>query len=256
MKLTKNNLIKKLGITDNDVINLITDYKDKLPILSEEGEGFCVNARDLHRELGVGREFAKWIKERISKYEFIENNDYEVFVKIDDNPNGGRPSTEYNITIDMAKQLAMVQNNEIGKVARKYFITIEKILKDAIKWEKIRKPEKEGYKIMCEELRKYFLRNFNKDPQWYDYANESDALNTICLGAKAKQIKEYIEAQDENTRDWLEAKYNLYLDKMQEINVMYLKMNLDKERRYDLIKQGFKALYPDASFLVPVRILN
>lgn len=256
MKLTKNNLIKKLGITDNEVINLITDYKDKLPILSEEGEGFCVNARDLHRELGVGREFAKWIKERISKYEFIEYNDYEVFVKTDDNPNGGRPSTEYNMTIDMAKQLAMVQNNEIGKVARKYFITIEKILKDAIKWEKIRKPEKEGYKIMCEELRKYFLRNFNKEPQWYDYANESDALNTICLGAKAKQIKEYIEAQDENTRDWLEAKYNLYLDKMQEINVMYLKMNLDKERRYDLIKQGFKALYPDASFLVPVKILN
>ena len=109
---------------------------------------------------------------------------------------------------------------------------------------------------MCEELKKYFLRNFNKEPQWYDYSNEADTLNIICLGAKAKQIKEYIDAQDENTRDWLQAKYNLYLEKMQEINVMYLRMNMDKERRYDLIKQGFKALYPDASFLVPTKKIN
>jgi phage anti-repressor protein len=248
MKLTKNNLIKKLGIKDNEVIELITTYNNILPILSEDGEGFCINARDLHKQLEVGREFAKWIKERIAKCDFRENEDFEVFVKIDEK--GGRPSTEYNITMEMAKHLAMLQNNDNGKISRRYFIVIEKILKDAIKWELIRKPEKIKYKEMCEELKKYFQRNLNKEPMFYDYSNEADALNQICLGAKAKKIREYIDAQDKNTRDWLETKYNEYLDKLQDLNTMYLKMNFDKERRYDLIKQGFKALYPDASFLL------
>ena len=250
MKLTKNNLTKKLGIKDNEVIELITTYQKQLPILSEEGEGFCVNARDLHNQLEVGREFAKWIKERISKCDFRENEDYEVFVKIDDNLKGGRPSTEYNITMEMAKHLAMLQNNENGKTARRYFIAVEKILKEAMKWERIRKPECEKYKEMCTELKMYFKRNFDKEPKFYDYSNEADALNLICLGAKAKTIRNYIDAQDKNTRDWLEAKWNLYLDKLEELNIMYLKMNFDKEKRYDLIKQGFKALYPDASFLL------
>lgn len=262
MKLTKNNLIKKLGVKDEEVIRVVTEYKDKLPILTEEGEGFCVNARDLHAELMVGREFAKWIKERIEKYDFVENVDYTTFVKIDDAKYSIEEvndmsiqkrsalgiTNEYNITMDMAKQLSMVQNNEQGKIARKYFINVEKILKQAITWERIRKPESENYKIMCEELRKYLLRNFNKEAKFYDYSNEADALNKICLGATAKNIKIYIEAQDKNTRDWLESKYNLYLDEMEKLNIMYLKMNLDKEIRYDLIKQGFKALYPEASF--------
>ena len=248
MKLTKNNLIKKLGVKNDEVINIIIEYNKQLPILSEDGEGFCVNARDLHNQLKIGRDFSTWIKDRISKYGFIENVDYEVFTKIGENLLGGRPTKEYKITIDMAKEISMITNNENGKITRKYFIYIEKILKKAMEWNMIRIPEKQKYKIMCEELRKYFLRNFNKEPKFYDYSNEADALNLICLGAKAKNIREYIDSQDNNTRDWLEAKYNEYLDKLEDLNTMYLKMNLDKERRYDLIKQGFKALYPDASF--------
>jgi hypothetical protein len=142
----------------------------------------------------------------------------------------------------------MIENNDNGKIARKYFITIEKILKDAVKWELIRKPERTRYKEMCSELKDYFVRNFDKEPKFYDYSNEADALNVICLGAKAKIIREYIDAQDKNTRDWLEAKYNTYLDKMQELNIMYIRMNFEKYKRYDLIQQGFKALFPDASF--------
>lgn len=269
MKLTKNNLIKKLGVTNEEVIKLINDYKDKLPVLTEEGDGFCLNARNLHLELLVGQDYSNWIKGRISKYDFVINEDYiSIWVKdgmnFDDAQIGdvnldvnnsnqmvrNGYSKEYLITMEMAKQLAMVQNNEQGKLARKYFIQVEKILKMAIEWDKIRKPEKEKYKEMCEELKKYFMRNFDCEPKWYDYSNEADAINLICLGAKAKGIRTYIEAEDENTRDWLEIKYNIYIDKIEELNIMYLKMNFTKERRYDLIKQGFKALFPNASFLI------
>lgn len=261
MKLTKNNLTKKLGIKDEEIIRVVTEYKDKLPILTEEGEEFCVNARDLHSELKVGRDFSTWIKGRIVKYDFIKGTDFMIQNLIHQNGGiknhgGDRKTIEYVITMEMAKQLAMVQNNEQGKVARRYFIAIEKVLKKVIEWERIRKPEKEKYREMCAELKKYFIRNFDKEPKFYDYCNEADTLNKICLGATSKKIEKYIEAQDKNIRDWLEAKYNLYLDEMQQLNIMYLKMNLDKERRYDLIKQGFKALYPNASFVVAEKQLN
>lgn len=269
MKLTKNNLIKKLGITDEETIKVVVDYNKKLPILTEDGTGFSVNARELYKQLGSKREFSKWIKERIDKYDFQENIDYitnwyknnkiidegkNADVKLDVNNTNQMVrngySKEYFITLDMAKDLAMVQNNEQGKIARKYFKIVEKILLEAMKWDKIRKPERENYKIMCSELKQYFLRNLGKEPERYDYTNEADALNNICLGAKAKDIREYIEAQDRNTRDWLKAKNNEYLDKMQELDIMYLRMNITKALRYNLIQQGFKATYPNASFIV------
>ena len=293
MKLTKNNLIKKLGITDRETIDIIVKYNKLLPILNETGEGFCISARDLHRELVInsgkvkkdgtivkGREFSKWIKGRIEKYDFEEQSDYVSYwvkdglkfsdskkddaldenskVKKDDaldennvkQMSGAGYSLEYFLTLECAKQLAMVENNDVGKIARKYFIKVEKILLEAVKWDKVRKPERENYKIMCSELKNYLMRNFEKEPKFYDYSNEADAINKICLGATARQIREYIEAQDENTREWLTAKENEYIDFIQNLNIMYLRMNLNKELRYNLIQQGFTAMYPNASFLI------
>ena len=67
-----------------------------------------VNARDLHQFLNVGRDFSNWIKKRIKEYQFIENQDFEVFNKFGENPNGGRPLTEYALSIDCAKEISMV----------------------------------------------------------------------------------------------------------------------------------------------------
>lgn len=89
-----------------------------------------VNARDLHEFLEVGRDFSNWFKARVKKYEFIENSDYIVFAKTGEPDTevviNGRPKTEYGITLSMAKELSMVENNDKGKTARKYFIQAEK----------------------------------------------------------------------------------------------------------------------------------
>lgn len=71
-----------------------------------------VNARELHAFVESKQEFANWIKNRIEKYGFSENHDF--LINLSKSPNGGRPSQEYYITLDMAKQLAMVENNEKG----------------------------------------------------------------------------------------------------------------------------------------------
>ena len=73
-----------------------------------------VNARDLHVFLESGKDFATWMKDRITQYGFIENEDYEVFAEIGNNPSGGRPAKEYMISLDMAKELSMVERNEKG----------------------------------------------------------------------------------------------------------------------------------------------
>ena len=89
-----------------------------------------VSARELHTFVGSKQEFSNWIKNRVEKYGFVENVDFLIILS--KTPNGGRPSQEYFITLDMAKQLAMVENNEKGKQARRYFIECEKQLHEQI----------------------------------------------------------------------------------------------------------------------------
>lgn len=94
------------------------------------GEGqFPVSARNLHMFLESRADFSTWIKERIQQYGFQEGADYQVFHQTVENLSGGRPSVEYLITINMAKELSMVERNERGKQARRYFIACEERLK-------------------------------------------------------------------------------------------------------------------------------
>ncbi|MDR1648307.1 MAG: antA/AntB antirepressor family protein [Zoogloeaceae bacterium] len=85
-----------------------------------------VNARELHEFLENGDKFATWIKDRIQQFNFAQGIDFEVFREIPKNSNGGRPSEEYALTLDMAKELSMVERNEKGKQARQYFIECER----------------------------------------------------------------------------------------------------------------------------------
>lgn len=98
-----------------------------------------VDGRTLHGVLGVRRDFSNWIKGRISKYGFIESQDFEVFAKTGENSEGGRPSQEYTCTLDMGKELCMVENNEKGRIARRYFIECERRLLSA---EPVENPDK------------------------------------------------------------------------------------------------------------------
>ncbi|EOH0026425.1 antA/AntB antirepressor family protein, partial [Campylobacter coli] len=74
----------------------------------------------------IDTKFADWIKNRISHYNFIENQDYIIEIVY----TKGRPRKEYYVTLDMAKELCMVENNEKGRQARRYFIECEKRLKN------------------------------------------------------------------------------------------------------------------------------
>uniref|UniRef100_UPI0035D0D377 antA/AntB antirepressor family protein n=1 Tax=Bartonella sp. MF74HXZ TaxID=1461006 RepID=UPI0035D0D377 len=85
-----------------------------------------VNARELHALLEIGKDFSTWIKYRINKYNLLENQDYLVFTNFGENLQGGRPSKDYALTLSVAKELSIVENNKKGREARLYFIECEK----------------------------------------------------------------------------------------------------------------------------------
>jgi len=103
-----------------------------IPIYQGEN-GQAVNARELHEFLEIGTKFTDWIKEKIQKYGFVEGEDYLVSEISEVRNVGATHKMEYILTIDTAKELSMVQNNEKGSKARKYFILVEKKFKEIAK---------------------------------------------------------------------------------------------------------------------------
>lgn len=89
-----------------------------------------VDARVLHDFLGVGKEFANWIKDRIDQYDFTQDIDFVIFAET--GKNGGRPLKQYHLTLDMAKELSMVERTATGKEARLYFIECERKSKQSL----------------------------------------------------------------------------------------------------------------------------
>lgn len=108
-----------------------------VPIAFDGQPTQMVDARLLHRFLEVGRDFTNWIKGRINEYGFVEGEDYLILNTggQDFSPNlaknhrgRGRPGSDYYLTLDMAKELAMVERTDRGRQARRYFIECERQL--------------------------------------------------------------------------------------------------------------------------------
>lgn len=87
-----------------------------------ESETPTVSARDLHDGLEIKTPYTMWI-ERMAEYGFDEGKDF--FTKMLEST-GGRPSTEHEMSVDMAKQICMIQRTEKGKEYRQYFLDLEK----------------------------------------------------------------------------------------------------------------------------------
>lgn len=97
-----------------------------IKIQNNEQQEPIVSGRELHEFLEVETPYHKWFP-RMVEYGFEENKDYgvaDIFVR---NPNGGKQGMmDHVIKLDMAKEISMLQRNDKGKLARQYFIAVEK----------------------------------------------------------------------------------------------------------------------------------
>lgn len=91
----------------------------------------AVNARDLHAFLEVAKDFSDWIKVQIERARLVEHRDFEVFPFLGENPTG-RPRTEYALTLDAAKHIAMLSGTDKGFQAREYFLECERRAHDPV----------------------------------------------------------------------------------------------------------------------------
>lgn len=102
---------------------------DLIPIQRNDEGGIAVSMRDLHAGLGVARDFTNWAKQMFA-YGFEAGADYsEVLAGSGENPSGGRPRRDWALTLDTAKEIAMLQRTERGQQVRRYFIAAEKELR-------------------------------------------------------------------------------------------------------------------------------
>jgi phage anti-repressor protein len=117
---------------------------NELPII-QQGENLLVSANYLHKRLNVPTKFSMWIQRRINEYGFEPRIDYFDFpnlgIKSDGllpkfgkqkTGSGGHNAKDYLLTLDTAKELAMLECNEVGRQIRRYFISIEKRYRDWI----------------------------------------------------------------------------------------------------------------------------
>ena len=130
-------------LTNTNSFSLIMFFGDSkmtsalIPVFKTDFNVQTIDARELHKFLGVGQRFNDWIKNRISKYEFEECKDFVIHKTMSQEnqqvTNNINDKIDYHISIDMAKELAMVERNAKGKEARQYFIQCEKELMKNIK---------------------------------------------------------------------------------------------------------------------------
>jgi anti-repressor protein len=154
----------------NELITVSTNDKQQ-PIVS---------GRALHEFLEVGTEYAKWF-DRMAEYGFSDGTDFSSVLA---ESTGGRPATDHALTLDMAKELCMLQRTDKGKQARQYFIQVEKDFNS---------PEKvmaRALKIADEELRtvKAQLQIAAPKAEFYDAVTASDDLLPMDRVAKLLNI--------------------------------------------------------------------
>lgn len=161
--------------------NLTVLTKELIPVYQNEEGHRLVNARELHEWLGNKDNFTTWIGDRIKQYGFIENVDYTSFLENSKKPQGGRPSKEYVITLNMAKELSMVERTEKGKQARKYFIKCEEKLKEVVK---------DPYKGLSKELQAVFILD-RKTQEIEDRVNDLED-NMPLFNVECKELQSLV----------------------------------------------------------------
>lgn len=96
--------------------------QELIKVTTDNSGNNIVSAKDLYQYLQPQSEFSHWIK-RMLEYGFEDGKDFASFLT---ESNGGRPSTDYALTLDCAKEISMIQRTEKGKQARQYFLECEK----------------------------------------------------------------------------------------------------------------------------------
>lgn len=157
-----------------------------IPINQTDDGQQAVSGRALHEFLEVSEKYTDWFK-RMEDYGFTEGED---FVRDSGRSTGGRPRQDHIVTLDMAKELSMIQRTERGRQARRYFIECEKKAKTpAFDPNTITRSEILQMALNAETERLALeAKNRELEPKADAYDEFLDATGKYNVGAVAKML--------------------------------------------------------------------
>ena len=194
--------------------------KELIKITTNEKGMQCVSARELHEGLKVQQDFSDWIKKQLDNVNAIEEIDFTL---LKGKSSGGRPSTEYILTTDIAKEICMVvgvaprtnpETKELSKQFRIYFIEAEKKLKQVTK--EVKHYEKK--KIFNDES-PLLMEGKESDTIYNNFKNNTvrKELERVInkTGIKVTNIAKAINISDSNMSDFRNNKINFNDEKLE-----------------------------------------
>lgn len=195
--------------------------KKLIPTTKDKNGRILVSGRDLHKFLEITERYANWF-ERMKQYGFVENVDFtgcKVF-----NALANQELQDHAMTIDMAKEISMLQRNEKGKIARQYFINVEKeYKKQQLDTSKL-SPELQMFKGLFDSVANQELRI----QHFESHQNETD-----------KKLDSISEIVGTSTLDWKNATMHL-INKIARImgNTVEAHRNIRNEIYSDVDRRG------------------
>jgi phage anti-repressor protein len=197
--------------------------------LNPKNKQFPVDARELWEKIESKQQFADWIKDRIDKYGFSAGQDFFINLR---KSTGGRPATEYELTIDMGKELAMVENNEAGRAVRRYFIAIEN------EW---RTSYGELSKIIRHELTDALKDSgLNDKMHGHGYSTFTDLIYRLVLGMDAKHYRAAFGLEpNSNVRQHVTEFQKIQIGKLEKAVQVWIDLNYNYQEIKDMLSQKF-----------------
>lgn len=206
-------------------------------------EANIVSAKALHKALGVGRDFTNWIKGRIDQYGFIAGTD---FIRVENLSTPKRASTktrqqiehDYLLSLDMAKEVAMVERNEQGRAVRRYFIQCEEALQRSVpeiaaqyrRQLKARIGAANLFKPMCAALESARAEQ-GKQTQARHYSNESNMIARIVLGGLTSKQWAQANGITGEPRDSMNSGQLEHLTYLESTNITLIDMGMAYDQR-------------------------
>lgn len=161
-----------------------------------------VNARELHAVLESKQDFSTWIKKRLDETDAVENVDFICFHKKMEANNA--TMIEYILSTDIAKEIAMLERNEVGKKVRRYFIEFEKVHKQNF----IPQDLPTALRAYANEVEQKELALKQRDQAlatkaWIGSKREATAMATASA---AKRENERLKVELDKSKEWASIK--------------------------------------------------
>ena len=201
--------------------------EDLIKVNVNEKDEQVVSGRELHKFLGVGTQYTKWFERKVEKYGFIENIDFATISQNRLTVQGNETTyKEHILKLSMAKELAMLENNEKGKQARLYFIKCEEEYKkqkqvtfsrkDLLMLNVIKANSQNERMVALNNYELEYVKPLEIEAKYTKEVLKSDSLLTVSqiakdLGLSAIKLNKLLESLDiqykKGGKWYIKAKY-------------------------------------------------